>query len=401
MNVQRQHKSSAILLSCKNFLSNPASLITLSRLALAYERSRAPNSVSAFLCFLRSQRHFMARLIQLGWSRHLKLVHLEIASANSGLSYPQYDNLAGPPWRLPDHFANLGTSDLPVHPIIEPAWVAQLGNKQSPPLLEAIASLHQLLRPEGLAERWHGVPRITQTALPLPGNARIAVCLHLFYPEVWPALHSAFATIPEPWDLYITVPEFACTRALERIAAEHPAVCFMPCKNRGRDVLPFLRWLELGVFDRYDVVCKLHSKRSLHMQHGVQWFEQLLASLFGSQDIVSKLLERMRSHPQLGLVGPSPWVIKPEHAMHQACNQRNLIALATRAALPQKTLNRPFFAGTMFWFRPEALSKLRALKLRDEDFPIEMAQTDGTPAHAIERLIWPMVEEAGFEVGVI
>ena len=263
----------------------------------------------------------------------------------------------------------------------------------------AVAALSQLISHEGLDERWNGVPRIGHAELPIPGNARIAVCLHLFYPELWPTLRMALDAIPEPWDLYISVPAFACTSALARIAEEHPSVRFMPCTNRGRDVLPFLDWLAMGVFDRYDVVCKLHSKRSPHTRHGAHWLAQILESLLGDRNAVTGMIERFRCTPDLGLVGPRAWLIGPEHRLHRGSNSRALEDLMRRAALPRTALDSPFFAGTMFWFRPAALAGLRSLGLSEGDFPLEMGQTDGTPAHALERLICPLVEQAGYTVG--
>ena len=34
-------------------------------------------------------------------------------------------------------------------------------------------------------------------------------------------------------------------------------------ENKGRDVRPFLQWLESGRLDPFDLVCKVHGKRSL------------------------------------------------------------------------------------------------------------------------------------------
>jgi len=101
------------------------------------------------------------------------------------------------------------------------------------------------------------------------------------------------------------------------------------------------------------------------------------------------------------MIGPQPLLIGPDHPIHRGGNQRIVKALATRASLPITALDRPFFAGTMFWFRPSALTRLRALNLKEEDFPLEMGQTDGTLAHALERLIAPLMEASGFRVDSI
>lgn len=373
-------------------------LLRLAELSLAYERARAPHPLVALRAFLGSQRASLARLLRLGPRRHIELTRLELECACAGLGYPKAGATGGPPWCLPEDFVTLSAEALPAHPLIEPLWLSTLAGEQSSAQPSALFALHQLLSPEGLSVRWAGVPRIGHASLPIPGNTRVAVCLHLFYPELWQALRPALEAIPEPWDLYVSVPDFACTRMLARIADEHPAVRFLPCTNRGRDVLPFLRWLELGVFDRYDAVCKLHSKRSPHMQDGARWLTQVLQSLLGGHSSVADLLARMRSTPDIGLIGPQALLIDSNHRTHRFGNRHIMQTLITRAALPEATLARPFFAGTMFWFRPAALASLRAMALQEQDFPIEMAQTDGTTAHALERLIWPLVEQAGFRL---
>ena len=116
---------------------------------------------------------------------------------------------------------------------------------------------------------------------------------------------------------------------------------------------------------------------------------------------MADVLEKIRSTPEIGLMGPRALLIEPNHRAHKGGNRQILQSLATKASLPAAALESPFFAGTMFWFKPAALSGLRALALKEEDFPIEMAQTDGTPAHALERLIWPLVEQAGYRLECI
>ena len=246
----------------------PTVLIRSARLALAYQRSRASHPLIALRAFIRDQLGFFLRLLRLGPRRHLQLTRLEIECARAGLGYPHREHADNPPWRLPAAFATLSASGLPPHPLIDATYLSQCVSTQAMAHPDALSALSQLLSPQGLSSRWTDVPRIGETPVPITGNARVAVCLHLFYPELWPTLRTALENIPEPWDLYVSVPDFACTPSPAQIAKEHSNVWFLPCANRGRDVLPFLRWLEMGVFDRYDAVCKLHTKRSPHVQDG-------------------------------------------------------------------------------------------------------------------------------------
>lgn len=379
-------------------LAWPLVLLSLAQLNLAYERAHARHPLNALRAFLRTQWDDWARLPHLGPLRYLTLARFEIECAQVGLGYPHTNAPAGPPWRLPKSFATLPADALPAHPLIEPAMLSRLASEQTDTRPAALPALWQLISPEGLGERWNGVPRLGHAELPISGNARIAVCLHLYYPDLWPTLRTALDAIPEVWDLYVSVPAFACTSALARIAEEHPSVRFMPCANRGRDVLPFLNWLDLGVFDRYDAVCKLHSKRSPHTRQGENWLAQILESLLGAPDVIACLIEHMRSTPDLGLVGPRAVVIRSGHPSHRAYSSRAVDAFIKRAALPKSAMESPFFAGTMFWFRPAALATLRNLRLKTEDFTIEMGQIDGTFAHAIERMIYPLTKQAGFLV---
>lgn len=377
--------------------SLPAACLQSARLRLAYERARAPNVATAAKRFLRGQLNAIGRLARLGPATTRQLLQLEIACAEAGLGYP--GTAPAYPWQLPDAFAEAAASSMPAHPLIDPQQLAELvatdpAGGGAPSAREALA---RLLEPDSLPGRWRGIPRLTHDG-PLPaGPARVAVCLHLFYPDLWPRLRQALQSIPEPWDLYVTVPAYACTPALQQVARDCPSVRFLPCTNRGRDVLPFLRLLAQGVFDRYDAVCKLHSKRSPHMDSGSAWLDQVLHALLGSPAHVQALLARFRSEPQLGLIGPQALTIHPGTPLHRAKNHLALQTLSARSGITT-VASAPFFAGTMFWFRPQAMARVRQMNLDASDFPIEMAQTDGTPAHALERLFWPLVEHSGYVV---
>jgi len=134
------------------------------------------------------------------------------------------------------------------------------------------------------------------------------------------------------------------------------------------------------------------------MSDGEGWLNQILESLLGGSRQIAAILDKFRASQLLGLVGPSGLLVRPGHAWHQGRNNKSIARLVKRTSLREEELLVPFFAGTMFWCRPEAMTGLSALKLTERDFPLEMRQTDGTTAHAIERLIWALVQQAGFTV---
>jgi rhamnosyltransferase len=52
--------------------------------------------------------------------------------------------------------------------------------------------------------------------------------------------------------------------------------------------------------------------------------------------------------------------------------------------------------GTMFWFRPKALRKLFSYPWRWSDFNCEPHHVDGGLAHALERVIAYVAQDAGY-----
>ena len=55
-----------------------------------------------------------------------------------------------------------------------------------------------------------------------------------------------------------------------------------------------------------------------------------------------------------------------------------------------------FVTGSMFWFKPSALSKLLSINVRVSDYPIEEGQIDGTIMHAIERILTICARVSGY-----
>lgn len=366
------------------------------RLSLALERAHATTPIHALVRFISSQARATSRLFRLGPSKYHKLVQCELDCAAEGLIFSSRAEKKNQLWELPDSFLEGSAKDFPAHALIDPGFLKELVGDP----LNSLDTARCLLIEDGIQGRWDGVPKFAPGGIRDSGQTRIAICLHLFYPKIWPVIRAALKRIPEKWHLYISVPRFTCTKTLKSIADEFPETQFLVVSNRGRDVLPLLRWLQIGIFKKYDFVCKLHTKCSPHIEGGGAWLSEILYSLLGNSDRITTILNRMRNSSEIGIIGPRQQLLSNGHPLHRGTNHRQLKALAERASLPATTLTSPFFAGTMFWFRPAALESLLKLGLDEHDFPIEMGQSDGTPAHAIERLIWPLAERHGFRIEV-
>lgn len=223
---------------------------------------------------------------------------------------------------------------------------------------------------------------------------RTAVVAHLFYLDLLPEILDCQAVLPDSAPLHLTVPRDRVEQA-RRLTQDIPAVTIHPCENRGRDIAPFVALLNAGVFDPYDAVLKLHTKRSPHLLDGEIRRKLLFAMLAGERNATWRMLTAFET-PDTGLLGwaecyratPSYWM----------ANKARVRSLARQMNVPDDAVRLGFFEGSMFWFRPTALARLRALQLTPEDFEPESRQLDGTLHHAIERCFTIAAWADGFTV---
>jgi hypothetical protein len=366
-------------------------------LCLALERSRAPSLRVALSQWLEGQRCRLKRLRRLGVHQMAVLARAEAECAQSGFSAasPVASGAAQgivAPWHLPESALASGAVDWLVHPLLDtstPDW-------RAPSLPGATRLRHHLVSGRS-ADRWAGLPGLASRGRP-GSAARLAVVLHLYYPELWSELWAALRQLPEPCDLYITVPDFASTGLLAGIAAQAPGVRFVPGPNRGRDVLPWLRLLDTGALDGYEWVCKLHTKRSPHMADGEAWRQKLVSGLLGAPGEVHQILKHLRARPHSGVAAPAQAVVASDDPRWAGSSLPALRRVRQQLGLSAEDKRDAFPAGTMFWFRPEALAGLKPLARAQDLFEPEMRQTDGTTAHAVERLIVTIALRNGFEL---
>lgn len=255
---------------------------------------------------------------------------------------------------------------------------------------------HALRQASGAVPATHRCVNLRPAVLRGPFPLRIALHLHIFYPEVADEFLSQLNAAGLPIDLLITTTDADKQAGLEYVFSRysHGGVDYIRVPNRGRDIGPLLSCLEAPIAEGgYGLVGHLHSKRSLDIDEamGERWRHYLLGTLLGS-DTLAHLFKLFIADEKLGLV-----FAEDRHACGWDGNLAIARDLAGRTNPPLQAPAYPYFPlGTMFWARPKALAPLWSLKLKTEDFPREPVATDGTMLHALERLLPASCEAAGF-----
>lgn len=230
-----------------------------------------------------------------------------------------------------------------------------------------------------------------------PGT-RLAVVVHSHFPEVLTELLTALDAIPEPFDLLVTT----TARDLPEGAVDAPgaaSVRVFHVENRGRDILPLLRLVNAGLLDRYELVCKVHTKKSTWRAaggrfagDGGEWRTTLVGGILGSRDLARAIVAAFDSQPRLTMVTAPGQVLGPSY---WGANLPLVLLLGRRGGIRIAPSSLRFAAGSMYWVRGAVVARLRDLQLTSTHFDAEHGQDDGTTAHAVERYLGHLVAEMG------
>ena len=272
--------------------------------------------------------------------------------------------------------------------------LANLARNVAPKVLNADAGLMEVIGPDH-------APYDPSDPL------RVVVVAHIFYDEMTPEILERTDTLPVPYDLVVTTPD--STRA-ERIRAHIDAI---PGKrgevsvrvvesNDGRDQSAFLIGCrDVLLSDRYDLVVKLHSKKTPQDGYnvGTHFREQQFLNLLHDPAHSSRVLGLFQREAGLGLafppmihigyptLGRAWWANKPGF-------ERLAEEMGIRVPLDDVSPLAPY--GSMFFARPEALRLLVERPWRYSDFGGAEAYQDGGLAHILERMPASAAGELGF-----
>ncbi|SFA85686.1 glycoside hydrolase family 99-like domain-containing protein [Azotobacter beijerinckii] len=213
-------------------------------------------------------------------------------------------------------------------------------------------------------------------------NDTLAVVVHSFYPDILEEIIERLKkTGNTQLKLFVTCPEDKASEVegiLARSGFEH---LLLPTTNRGRDVLPFFKILPHILNGHHRAILKLHTKKSKHRDDGDKWRDDLYEKLIGH---ISAAQQAFKEDSEIGMIGPAGHILPMDS--YWGSNEKNVLKLAARLGIGQEQVfDLPFIAGTMFFCRTISLLPLCKLATED-DFELEAGQTDGTFAHAIERI---------------
>ncbi|PZS12498.1 MAG: glycosyl transferase family 2 [Pseudonocardiales bacterium] len=250
-----------------------------------------------------------------------------------------------------------------------------------------------------------GFPEVWRTQIEaFRTPSRVGVLVHAFYPELVAELIAELATIPVEFDVIVTNSTGAAltidTSALE--LARNTIV--LDTENHGRDILPMVQVVNAGLLDPYELVLKLHTKRSeWRGEHdslsgsGLEWRTTLLENLLGSRENVETILGAFAQEPDLGVVTAPGSLLGTEY---WGADFELAAQLLKRIELGVDQERLQFPAGSFYWIRAFVLQGLRSLMMTEADFDEELGQIDGTTAHAVERSIGLLSTEAGLRMTV-
>lgn len=229
----------------------------------------------------------------------------------------------------------------------------------------------------------------------------VALILHCYYEDlILPIFENHLIPQNNKADLILTVVPTIRLNRLQQITQLFTNVYFIVHENRGRDIAPFLIALKFVDHLGYEFICKLHTKKSPHRSDGSTLRESLLNGLLGHSATLEKIVKIFEKDPQLGLLVPQQQILNLQQSDYYLGNIFWLDKLLTRLGradlIDHYSFNFP--AGSMYWCRTQALTGLDKLLSPDDQFEEEAGQTDGTLAHALERIVAFFAAEQGYSM---
>jgi FMN phosphatase YigB (HAD superfamily) len=248
--------------------------------------------------------------------------------------------------------------------------------------------------------RWHPKNQLVAVDESNWNQQKIAICLHIFYADFVEKFAKSLRDFPCYIDVFVAVSNEQIKQDAQRVFAvirQVRQLKIVIAPNRGRNFGPLL--VEFGKeLLNYDLMCHLHSKKSLYSgREQTQWFDYLHQYLMKDRHVVACLLRLFKTNPDLGMYYPTSFWMMPSWVNHWTCNKGFAQGFVKDWGLDinENFVNYP--VGGMFWARPAAIKQLLEMDYQYEDFPVEPLPNDGSWLHALERTVGLLAEKNDYK----
>lgn len=253
--------------------------------------------------------------------------------------------------------------------------------------------IHYIMREDsdGVKLRSDNSIEIDLSEKQLDSDSRLAIQIHLYYPENFDEIVTKVKEIPSGIDLLISTTSETKLRTIEQIATRaslQNKAEFRVVNNVGRDQAP----LFVGFADtwsKYDYICHLHSKQSPHTEFGDRWRNYLFDQLIGSRSIVTGIISLFERDDNIGVIYPDNYFEIKSYVGWNG-NEEYATEFLKKVGFTnfEITEKEPdLLAGSMCWMRTAAYAPLNHSLLSYYDFEPEEGQLEGTLAHILERCL--------------
>jgi rhamnosyltransferase len=231
---------------------------------------------------------------------------------------------------------------------------------------------------------------------------KIKIAIHLHYSDILDKYIIFLNKTNVNFDLYITTDSLEKKEVVCNFLKTQ--TCFSKLKEiiiikkQGRDIIP---WLSIkDRLNQYDIVGHFHTKKFLDTEEwiGITLLDDLLNSLLYN---INNIINEFHNNSNLGIIIPEvPYIFRSifllDFSKHlQTITSRLWNKLGCKKEINFKNVKSIIFPiGTMFWYRPDALTPLFNLELSEIDHE---PTSDECILHAIERLIVYIAWNEGYD----
>lgn len=231
-------------------------------------------------------------------------------------------------------------------------------------------------------------------------SLRVCVHIHCYFKEIFPQLLSCILKIDAKVSLCVSVPNEETEKYIIQTTKKMGfiQVVVKVVENRGRDIAPMLIDFAENIMES-DVALHLHTKKSIEKEDfGRAWLKDILSNLCCTKFYIYNILKVFANNPHIGAIAPEPYhAVVPYMTWGDNKNLAKKILPDLQCFFDIDGHPLIFPAGSMFWFRPDALKPLFKKGFRYEDFPEEPISDDGTLAHTLERCLNIIPQHEGYD----